>query len=307
MAGLLSPINHLLELARCAQRPTKIWLAMLLGTFGIGILLIIGSILAGVFQLQQLPEDTVSAAVSGLRGMAELAVTFAPILLFFWLWLRFFERRPFPTIGFERTGAAWHYGRGLLVGLGMFSAVVGLMAAFGGLQWQQGPAGYQGIGAIGGVLAVLLGWGVQGAAEEVMSRGFLLQAIGSQSKPWIGVVVSALVFGLLHSLNPGIGLLPVLNLFLFGVFAAFYALYEGGLWGMCAIHSIWNWTQGNLFGLSVSGTEAPGGTLLNLQSNGATLLTGGKFGPEGSLPVTIVLLACIGMVLFAARRRPAHA
>lgn len=307
MAGLLSPTNHLLELARCAQRPTKIWLAMLLGTFGIGILLIIGSILAGVFQLQQLPEDTVSAAVSGLRGMAELAVTFAPILLFFWLWLRFFERRPFSTIGFERTGAAWHYGRGLLVGLGMFSAVVGLMAAFGGLQWQQGPAGYQGIGAIGGVLAVLLGWGVQGAAEEVMSRGFLLQAIGSQSKPWIGVVVSALVFGLLHSLNPGIGLLPVLNLFLFGVFAAFYALYEGGLWGMCAIHSIWNWTQGNLFGLSVSGTEAPGGTLLNLQSNGATLLTGGKFGPEGSLPVTIVLLACIGMVLFAARRRPAHA
>lgn len=303
MAWLFDPLNHLFELARRAQRPTRLWLVVLLGTFGALLLLLIGSLPVGIVQILRPPQDTTPALLSGVRGMLELAVSFAPILLFLWLWLRLFERRPFWTIGFERAGAAMRYGRGVLVGLGMFSAVVGIMALFGAVGWERGPTERQGIAALGGVLAVLLGWAVQGAAEEVLARGFLLQSVGARSKPWIGVLVSSLVFALLHSLNPGIGPLPVLNLFLFGLFTAVYALYEGGLWGVCAIHSIWNWTQGNLFGLSVSGTSAPGGTLVNLQTDGHILITGGRFGPEGGLPVTAVLMVSIAIVLVQAQTK----
>ncbi len=82
----------------------------------------------------------------------------------------------------------------------------------------------------------------------------------------------------------------MINLFLFGIFASVYAMNEGGLWGVFAIHSFWNWAQGNLLGLEVSGSLIGGTTLINLKENGSDLLTGGAFGPEGGLAITIVLV-----------------
>jgi membrane protease YdiL (CAAX protease family) len=67
------------------------------------------------------------------------------------------------------------------------------------------------------------------------------------------VIVSSLLFGLAHGLNPHVTALGVINLTLFGGFLALYALREGGLWGACAWHMAWNWTESDLFGLSGSG------------------------------------------------------
>jgi len=87
---------------------------------------------------------------------------------------------------------------------------------------------------------------------------------------------------------------------LVGVFLAFYALREGSLWGICGLHAAWNWAQGSVFGFSVSGTGVPGGSLFNLQTNPAAseLLTGGVFGPEASLVVTVVLVGAVLVALF---------
>jgi len=125
-------------------------------------------------------------------------------------------------------------------------------------------------------------------------------------------VVSSLVFALLHSLN-FIGLamdpfyigLALLNLFLFAVFTVLFALYEGGLWGVFAIHAVWNWAQGNVFGFEVSGGPAAGGTLFNLMEVGPDAITGGPFGPEGGLSVTVVLVAACAIVWVLANRRKA--
>jgi uncharacterized protein len=207
------------------------------------------------------------------------------------------------TIGLEGTGAGWKYGRGLLVGLVMFGAVVGLMAALGYVEWENGGTQAQGAAALGGVLLVLVGWVVQGAAEEAITRGWLLPVIGARYRPALGIVLSALVFAVYHSLNPNLSPVAVLNLFLFGLFAALYALLEGGLWGVFALHTMWNWAQGNLFGFEVSGDEPAGGMLVNLTEAGPDLLTGGAFGPEGGLLVTIVLLAGLAVVWFTGQRR----
>lgn len=77
-----------------------------------------------------------------------------------------------------------------------------------------------------------------------------------------------------------------------------YTMREGSLWGISALHSVWNWVQGNFFGFEVSGTNASGGTLLNLLATGKDWLTGGAFGPEGGLAVTIVLVAGIAATIF---------
>ena len=88
--------------------------------------------------------------------------------------------------------------------------------------------------------------------------------------------------------------------FLFGVLASLYVLRRGNLWGACAIHSMWNFAQGNLFGAAVSGNRS-GPSLLRAEaiaSGSASLWNGGAFGPEGGLAVTLVLLAGIAVLLF---------
>jgi len=229
-----------------------------------------------------LPDPTLNQALS-------LVIVFTPIYVWIGLWLWLVEKRALWTVGFERQGFALKYARGALLGFVLFSVAVGLFAAMGYAAFEEGnqPTGFVFLGSI---LAVFLGWMVQGAAEEVLTRGFLLPVVSARYGPVVGIALSSLLFMLLHSFNPNLSVLAFVNLFLFGVFASLYALREGGLWGVCALHSVWNWTQGNLYGLEVSGGDAHTATLINLKEVGPDWLTGGAFGPEGGLAVTIVLV-----------------
>jgi membrane protease YdiL (CAAX protease family) len=114
----------------------------------------------------------------------------------------------------------------------------------------------------------------------------------------LAVGISSVTFALLHLANPGISLLALLNLTLFGVFMAVYILRTDDIWGACAIHSAWNFAQGNLVGIRVSGTaQLP--TVAVMQPLGEqTLFHGGDFGLEGGLIVTFVTLAAIALTLF---------
>lgn len=242
--------------------------------------------------------------VSGaLAQFLLLVFAFSPVFLLLWLWVHFFERRPYSGLGFRDVAWLGHYLRGFGVGLLLFGSAVALMALSGNLQFE--GFGWQRDGSLVWltVLLVLLGWVVQGAAEEVIHRGWLLPVLAAKHKMWVGVLLSSLVFAVLHSLNPNLSPIAVLNLFLFGLFAAFYTLYEGGIWGVFSIHSAWNWLQGNVFGFEVSGTVPAGGSLLRLQEAGPDWLTGGRFGPEGGLAVTLVLLVACGLLLWLAARR----
>ncbi len=230
--------------------------------------------------------------LAGLATALILVGAFGAALVLLWGWLKWVEKRPFWTLGFERDGALMKYGRGILVGLAMFVASLGLSAALGYIAPETVNPQREGWAALGGVLIIFLGWMMQGAAEETLMRGWLMSVVGARYRPWIGVLVSSLVFAILHGLNPNISLLPLINLFLFGIFAALYALWEGGLWGIAAQHAAWNWVQGNLFGMEVSGSGG-GPILLNLQETEPDLITGGAFGPEGGLAVTAMLIIAI--------------
>ena len=86
-----------------------------------------------------------------------------------------------------------------------------------------------------------------------------------------------------------------------GVVGTVFAEGVLAIWGACGWHTAWNWTMGNLFGLNISGHEPTGGTLFNLKPIGTSLLSGGGYGPEGSLFGTLVFLAAIAVVVFVKR------
>jgi membrane protease YdiL (CAAX protease family) len=315
MIPLFSPTNHLFELARRGKRLPHIIVALvmtlvfvLLAQFTGGALAVLIIVALSLAELNgaepSTPEEWMSIVMpdTALEQTLLLVLGFGPIFLVLWAWLALVEKRPLWTIGMERRGALFKYVRGLLVGLLLFGGAVAISAALGFIEFEQGPPQQQGLPALGGVLLVLAGWVVQGAAEEALTRGWLLPVIGARYKAWLGVLLSSVIFAVLHSLNPNLSLIAMLNLFLFGFFAALYALYEGGLWGVFSIHTIWNWLQGNVLGFEVSGNLAPGGTLFNLREVGPDVITGGAFGPEGGLAVTVALLAGIAGVIFLAAR-----
>ena len=245
---------------------------------------------------------TDSAALSGLYQTAALLLSFLGVYVIVWLWLKYYERRPFWTVGFERPGAVGKVLRGTIVGIAMLGGAVALMAALGFAAAEEGPPQLQGAAAMSGVVIATLGWAVQGPAEEVICRGWMLPVLAARYRVWVGILISSIFFAVMHGMNPNLTLIAAFNLALYGVFAALYALREGGLWGIGAQHAAWNWAQGNLFGFEVSGIQPVGGMLINLMETGPDEVTGGAFGPEGGLAITLMLALGIGVLLIKLRR-----
>ena len=170
--------------------------------------------------------------------------------------------------------------------------LIGCAYAMGGLQFE----GYRGqFGA--GLAVVLLGFLIQGMSEEVVCRGFMMTSTLRHHNLWWAVGVNSLLFGLAHALNPGFTALALLNLVLYAVMISLYVLRTDNLWGACAFHSIWNFAQGNFYGLPVSGIES-GDTVFEMSLTGTKLANGGDFGLEASLGCTIVMALWIAALLF---------
>ncbi len=211
------------------------------------------------------------------------------VVLFF---CRVIEGRKFRTMGFFKEKAGLQYLAGLGIGFVMFSCVVGLAYAFGGLQFE---GGLQKVTPM--LFVILLGYGIQGMSEEVMCRGYLMTTIMRHHNVWIAVGVNALCFGIMHGANDGFSLFALLNLILYAVMISLYTLRTNSLWGSCAIHSIWNFAQGNFYGLPVSGIDS-GESVFRMSLTGSDWVNGGNFGLEAGLPTTIVMTVAICILLF---------
>ncbi len=135
-----------------------------------------------------------------------------------------------------------------------------------------------------------------GFAEEIFGRGYVMSVLRqTKSKPVI-IIVSAVIFALLHAGNPSVGLLPYINLALFGVFTAYIYIRSGNIWMCIGYHITWNYFQGYVFGFKVSGTDTQG--MLTTVFPKDSILNGGAFGPEGGLFVTVIILLGILFVKF---------
>ncbi|MFB0919284.1 MAG: CPBP family intramembrane metalloprotease [Oscillospiraceae bacterium] len=221
---------------------------------------------------------------------------FATALVTFliFVYCRAIEGRSYASMGISKKGMAGHYGFGYLIGIAMMTATVSLAVLLGGAKFtglNQGvPLSY--------LALFFFGYLVQGMSEEVCFRGYFMVSCANKVPVAWAVMISSVAFALMHLANPGITPLAVFNLVLFGAFAAVYILRTDDLWGACAIHSAWNFFQGNVFGISVSGTGAGASIFGTAFVSGRGLISGDLFGIEGGLCTTIVLLAGIALVLF---------
>ena len=301
-AAFVSVANPFFARGQQAHDLPNLWVVLLVALVLAILTALPSQLLRPLFQpFYALAETGLPSRSASVQTVQHL-LNYAPLFVLLGLWLRWVERRPFWTIGFPAAPIVRQAVLGLLVGCLLYLAPVAAAALLGHVTWEEGPAAQQGLAALGGIWIALVGWLVQGAAEETLTRGWLLQVIGLRYRPWLGVLVASLFFSLLHALNPEFNLIAALNLALFGLFTALYVLRAGNLWGVAALHAAANWAQGNLIGVPISGRPGTGGTLLNLAIGGPDWLGGGNFGPEGGLLMTLTLLVGVLVLLCWPRR-----
>jgi uncharacterized protein len=185
-----------------------------------------------------------------------------------------------------------HAMRELAIGLGfgalLLSVTIGILAALGVYQIT-GNNGWQ------FMLATVPGSVLSGVLEEVVIRGVIFRILEQWLGSWIALGISAAIFGLLHLLNPGATLLNAAAISIeAGVLLAAAYMLTRRLWLCIGIHIAWNFTQGGIFSVAVSGGSSKG--LLQAKMLGPDWLTGGSFGAEASV-VALAVCTAAGIAL----------
>ena len=276
----ISGSPHLVD-ARAAQRPTRWWIAIPLV---VALFMVCGAV---VMALIQVVFGT--PAKGSAWEIAAETPEFGVALIALLLWVRFKDRRSAWSIGFQwRSTPMLHLVGGIVSGVLLLAIPTLLLRVTGA--YDPVPAGdgaRTGAGALIIVIPLILAVLVQSSTEEAMFRGYLLQITGTQLAGWAAVLAPAIAFAAGH-LN--LHVLPMANIVLVAIFFSFLALRIGTIWLVCGIHCGWNWAQGNLFGIPVSG-HAVHVSIFHLAPDASvsTLLTGGEFGVEASAVTTLVL------------------
>ncbi|MET8089935.1 CPBP family intramembrane glutamic endopeptidase [Micromonospora sp. NPDC005220] len=215
------------------------------------------------------------------------------VLVYGWV-VRRTERREVAELA--RAGAGARIGRGALIGFGMFAAVI-VNIAF--------VADYdvRGLGSVTGALALFGFMAAVAVTEELLFRGVLFRIVEERMGTWIALLLTGVVFGLMHLSNSDASAWGAICVAVEAGFmlAACYAATRN-LWVPIGLHFGWNFAAGGIFSVVVSGNGRSEG-LLDTAMSGPTLVTGGDFGPEGSLYTVAAGVVLTLVFLWLAHRR----
>lgn len=154
-------------------------------------------------------------------------------------------------------------------------------------------------------LAFLILFILVGFFEEMFFRGYVMKTMAERgNKKWVIYIVSALVFGLVHTMNPNVSFFGIVNVALVGLLFAYMFDITKSLLLPIGYHITWNFFQGNVFGFAVSGISPHGLYAINI-SDKNELLTGGSFGLEGSILATLLIILGFVATNFYAKSRQA--
>ena len=301
------------------ERRFRSLLRVILQIVIMGLLLLGMEFIIAYFTTRGLPGTIEASTPQGFAKL-QLLYTLSPVITLLGiagsvftagLWL---DHRPFSDFGFHFS---WRWWRNLAFGLGLgavqmlviflFELALGWVTITGAFKTAD-PRLTFGVGLIQSIILYLC----VGIYEELFTRGYLLlnlaegfnfSALGARAAMGIALVLSSIVFGMLHLGNPSATWFSTFNIFIVGIFLATGYVLTGELAIPIGIHITWNFFQGAVFGFPVSGTNTPI-HFINIQQGGPLLWTGGPFGPEAGLVGLLAMAAGIAVIFWWTRRNP---
>ncbi|MDY7041685.1 MAG: type II CAAX endopeptidase family protein, partial [Chloroflexota bacterium] len=225
---------------------------------------------------------------------------FLVVLALTYLFRHLLDGQSFISLGFRRHRWALDTAFGVLLGFVIMAGIFFAEWGAGLLIIEHTTWNTESLtAAMGNLIIALAFFAIAGANEEIVFRGYLIPNLREGIGVIAAVIVSSFGFGIFHILNPNASLVAILNIALAGVVFAYAYLLSGNLWLPIAFHFSWNFFQGAVFSLPVSGI-AVRGLLVVRPLPGADLITGGAFGPEAGLSGLIALaVASVGLWLWS--------
>lgn len=265
----------------------------------VGVIIVVGFILFlavgdGMAQLQD-PDFADKLENEWMIPLQAIASPFivAGVVLLSVVCRKYLDRRSISSMGLVRLR------RPLLTLLGGFLAGVIPIVATALVAMSQGGFRFNGFGfsAMAGIFipALIL----MAFMEEIMTRGYLLQNLLDIRWPVFGVLFTSLLFWLMHSLNPNAWSSPFVGINLFGAGVVLSLAYIAArdIWFPTALHFGWNFAQGIVLSIPISGMKIDGFVRLELVESAPSWLTGGAFGLEASALTTVAEILMSGLLL----------
>lgn len=252
----------------------------------------------------------VRAALGGLPkgSLLQFSILGVTATLAVYISRRYLDRRTWTSLGLARDRFAvldvlsGIVNSALVMG-GMFAVMLAAgLIEFHGFSWWTAEAATDAafsLAALPVIAAVLCKLGIVAWWEELAFRGYLLQNLIAGIGLAGSVVISSLVFGFGHALNPDATLLSSVLIALITPQLIYAYLKSGQLWLPMGLHLGWNFFQASVFGFAASGQESP--SLIMQSPAGPQWLSGGEFGAEGSVLVVPFTAASLILIHYWVR------
>ncbi|MEE4195818.1 MAG: SMP-30/gluconolactonase/LRE family protein [Anaerolineae bacterium] len=289
---------------RAGWRLALYWITRTIIVVILGIVLGIAAALVAFAQGEMFSPDMMMNSPIMLLGSALISV-FA-IIPTVWAFGRWIDWRKFSDFGFQMNLDWWV---DLIFGLALGAVLMGLIfwieKQIGWLEVIPAAEPYRWDNFYRWILRAVFLFICVGFYEELLFRGYLLKnlseglhaKLSARTSVAVSLIVTSVIFGIAHAMNPNATFVSSFNIALAGIFLGLGMLLNGKLAIPIGLHITWNFFQGNVFGFPVSGTNA-GLSFIEIQQLGPDRWTGGNFGPEAGYIGLIAML--VGSVLTVA-------
>ena len=260
--------------------------------FVVAIFQLIGALVSGLDMTNIEAQKTIEQQV--IMSFSSLLATFLVILVF----MKFIEKEKLINLGFDTKNRLSDFIIGIVIGAVIMSSGYLLLQYLGEINYEKTIIDSKEI-----VLSILL-FTIVSVMEEMLLRGYVLRNLMISFNKYVALIVSSLIFAVMHGFNPNIDLFSMTNIFLAGILLGLSYIYTKNLWFPIALHLSWNLFQ-TLFGFNVSGQDTYSIIEFSITEN--SLLNGGAFGFEGSiLSVIAMIIAIIGIAFYYNKPKSRH-
>ena len=207
-----------------------------------------------------------------------------------WIFTSFVENIKFKTIGFQTTNVI----KESLTGFGFGAAAIclGFIILYLTKNIKINRFDYN----LNEIILTISIFIFVAISEEILVRGYILRNLMVSFNKYFALIISSLLFSLLHLFNPNISTSSFISLFFAGLLYGITYIFNYRLWFPISIHFSWNFLQ-SILGFNVSGNHHYLFTKLELLGN--DFITGGSFGFEGSIfSIIIQGIFIIGILIY---------
>lgn len=266
----------------------KILLIIVPYLFIVGFFQYIGALIARIDKAQYTSAEQLIMSIFDLVG------TF----LVLWIFMKFVDKENFIKLGFQTKNRLKEFNIGIIIGLIIMAIGYFLLIHFEEIYFVKASFDFKEL------IISIIHFAIVAVVEETLFRGYILKNLMSSYNKYIALIVSSILFSLMHSFNPNVDLFSLFDLFLAGFLLGLSYIYTKNLWFPIAMHLSWNLFQ-TLLGFNVSGQDFY--SIIEFKINESNLINGGVFGFEGSyLSIIAEIITIIGIGIYYNRKGANH-